>query len=91
MRQGESRIKSLRMRAPYARVIIAEDETVNIAEIMKPATPAPAYVPSVAMAAPGGPPPAETQVAIDTVSIETDRQTSPTSGSSPTTPSVSSR
>ena len=69
-REAKLRIKSLRMRAPYARVIIAEDETVNIAEIMKPATPAPAYVPSVAMAAPGGPSPAETQVAIDTVSIE---------------------
>ena len=69
-REAKLRIKTLRMRAPYARVIIAEDETVNIAEIMKPATPAPAYVPSVELAAPGGPPPAETQVAIDTVSIE---------------------
>ena len=69
-REAKLRIKTLRMRAPYARVIIAEDETFNIAEIMKPATPAPAYVPSVAMAAPGGPPPAETQVAIDTVTVE---------------------
>ena len=69
-REAKLRIKTLRMRAPYARVIIAEDETVNIAEIMMPAAPAPAYVPSVAMAAPGGPPTAETQVAIDTVSIE---------------------
>ena len=69
-REAKLRIKTLRMRAPYARVIIAEDETINIAEIMKPATPAPAYVPSVELAAPGGPPPAETQVAIDTVSIE---------------------
>jgi len=69
-REARLRIKTLRMRAPYARVIIAKDETINIAEVMKPATPAPAYVPSVEVAAPGGPPPAETQVTIDTVAIE---------------------
>ena len=40
-REAKLRIKTLRIRAPYARVIIAEDETINIAEVMKPETPAP--------------------------------------------------
>ncbi len=38
-----------RMRAPYARVIIAKDETINVVEIMTPAKPAPAYQPTRAV------------------------------------------
>ena len=64
------RIKSLRMRSPYARVIIAKDETINVVEIMTPAKPAPAYQPTVQYATAEGPPPQDTQVRIDTVAIE---------------------
>ena len=64
------RIKTLSMRSPYARVIIAKDETINVVEIMTPAKPAPAYQPSVQLATAEGPPPQETQVRIDTVAIE---------------------
>ena len=59
-----------RMRSPYARVIIAKDETINVVEIMTPDKPAPAYQPSVQLATAEGPPPQETQVRIDTVAIE---------------------
>ena len=69
-RTAELRIKTLRMRSPYARVIIAKDETINIVEIMTPDKPAPAYQPSVQLATAEGPPPQETQVRIDTVAIE---------------------
>ena len=69
-RTAELRIKTLRMRAPYARVIIAADETINVVEIMTPANPAPAYQPSVEFATEAGPPPQDTQIRIDTVAIE---------------------
>ena len=58
------------MRSPYARVIIAKDETINVVEIMTPAKPAPAYQMTVQVATAEGPPPQETQVRIDTVAIE---------------------
>ena len=69
-RTAELHIKMLRMRAPYARVIIAKDETINVVEIMTPAKPAPAYQMTVQVATAEGPPPQETQVRIDTVAIE---------------------
>ena len=69
-RTAELSIKTLRMRSPYGRVIIAEDETVNVVEIMTPAKPAPAYQTTVRMATAEGPPPQETQVRIDNVAIE---------------------
>ncbi len=69
-RTAELQIKTLRLRKPYARVIIAEDETVNIAEIMTPAKPAPAYQPTVQVATAEGPPPQETEVGIDSVAVE---------------------
>ena len=69
-RTAELSIKTLRMRSPYARVIIAEDETINVVEIMTPAKPAPAYQTTVQMATAEGPPPQETQVRIDNVAIE---------------------
>ncbi len=69
-RTAELRIETLRLRSPYARVIIAEDETINVVEIMTPANPAPAYRTTVQLAAPEGPPPQETQVRIDSVAIE---------------------
>ncbi len=69
-RTAELGIKTLRMKAPYARVIIARDQTVNVAEIMTPATPAPAYNPTVQVATAEGPPPQATQVHIDDVVIE---------------------
>jgi hypothetical protein len=64
------RIRNLKTRGAYARVIIAKDQTVNVADIFTPATPAPAYQTSVKYAAADSPPPAETQVAIDTVSFD---------------------
>ena len=69
-RTAELSIKTLRMRSPYARVILAADETINVVEIMTPAKPAPAYQTTVQMATAEGPPPAETQVRIDNVAIE---------------------
>ena len=69
-RTAELSIKTLRMRSPYARVIIAKDETINVVEIMTPAKPAPAYQTTVQVATAEGPPPQETQVRIDTVAIE---------------------
>lgn len=69
-RTAELAIKTLRMRAPYARVIITADETINIVEIMTPANPAPAYNPSVQVATETGPPPQETKIRIDTVAME---------------------
>jgi hypothetical protein len=69
-RTAALRIKTLRLREPYARVIIAEDETVNIAEIMTPAEPAPVYRPTVQVATEEGPPPQETEILIDAVAIE---------------------
>ena len=69
-RTAELSIKTLRMRSPYARMIIAEDETINVVEIMTPAKPAPAYRTTVQMATAEGPPTAETQVRIDNVAIE---------------------
>ena len=51
-------------------MIIAKDQTVNVAEIMTPAKPAPAYQATVQVAAPEGPPPQETQVRLDKVAIE---------------------
>jgi uncharacterized protein involved in outer membrane biogenesis len=69
-RTAELRIKRLAMRSPYARVIIAADETINVVEIMTPATPAPAYNAIVQVATEQGPPPQETKIRIDTVAIE---------------------
>ncbi|HEU4923521.1 MAG TPA: DUF748 domain-containing protein, partial [Burkholderiales bacterium] len=69
-RTAKLRIKSIKTRGPYARVIIAKDQTINVADIMKPATPAPAYQATVQVAAPGGPPPQETEVRIDHVAID---------------------
>jgi hypothetical protein len=40
-RSGKLRVKSLKTRAPYARVIIAPDETVNLTEVLTPANPVP--------------------------------------------------
>ncbi len=42
-RGGKLRIKRLKMRGPYARVIIAADETINVAEILTPANPRASY------------------------------------------------
>jgi hypothetical protein len=69
-RTAKLRIKTLRTRAPYARVIIAKDQTINVTDVMTPATPAPAYQPSVQYASAGGPPAQETQVRIDKVLID---------------------
>lgn len=69
-RTAKLHIKTLRMKSPYARVIIAKDQTVNVSEIMTAANPAPAYNPSVQVATAEGPPPQDTQVRIDTVAIE---------------------
>jgi hypothetical protein len=69
-RTADLRIKALRLRAPYARVIIEKDETINVVEIMTPAKPAPAYQFTVQVAAEEGPPPQETKVRIDGVHIE---------------------
>jgi hypothetical protein len=69
-RTAELRIRTLRLRAPYARVIIAKDETINVVEIMTPAKPARAYQPTVQVATAQGPPPQETQIRIDAVAIE---------------------
>jgi hypothetical protein len=69
-RSAELGIKTLRLKAPYARVIIARDETVNVAEIMTPARPAPEYHATLEYAAAEGPSLAETQLRIDTVAIE---------------------
>lgn len=40
-RGGKLRIKSIKMRGPYARVIIAPDETINLTEVLTPANPPP--------------------------------------------------
>ncbi len=69
-RTAELHIKTLRLRSPYARVIIAADETINVVEVMTPANPAPAYHATVQVATDEGPPPQETKVRIDTVSLE---------------------
>lgn len=69
-RTADLRIRTLRMRSPYARMIIAEDETINVVEIMTPAKPAPAYQMTVQVATAEGPPPQETKVRIDNVAIE---------------------
>jgi hypothetical protein len=69
-RTASLRLKTLRLRSPYARVIIAKDQTVNLAEIMTAETPAPAYQPSVQVATPEGPPPEETKIRIDTIAVE---------------------
>jgi hypothetical protein len=69
-RTANLHIKTLRMRAPYARVIIAKDETINVVEIMTPAKPAPEYQASVQLATAEGPPPQETKVRIDTVALQ---------------------
>ncbi len=69
-RTAKLRIRTLRMKAPFARVIIAKDQTVNLSEIMTPAQPAPAYQPTVQVATAEGPPPQETEVRIDAVAIE---------------------
>jgi hypothetical protein len=69
-RTAELRIKRLAMRSPYARVIIAKDETINVVEIMTPAKPAPAYHAMVQVATEQGPPPQETRIRIDTVAME---------------------
>lgn len=69
-RTADLRIKTLRLRGPYARVIIAADETINVVEIMTPANPAPAYHATVQVATEQGPPPQDTKVRIDTVAIE---------------------
>jgi hypothetical protein len=58
------------MRSPYARVIIAADETINVVEIMTPAKPAPAYHATVQVATEQGPPPQETKIRIDTIAME---------------------
>ena len=69
-RTGMLHIKHLKTRGAYARVIIAKDETLNVAEIFTPANPAPAYQASIQYAAAEGPPAAETQIKIDTVTFE---------------------
>ena len=69
-RTGLLRVKHLKTRGAYARVIIAKNETTNVAEIFTPAKPAPAYEASIQYAAAEGPPPAETQIQIDTVSFD---------------------
>ncbi len=69
-RTADLRIKTLRLRGPYARVIIAADETINVVEVMTPAKPAPAYNPTVAVATEQGPPPQETKIRIDNVLME---------------------
>ena len=69
-RTANLRIRKLRMRAPYARVIIAKDETINVVEIMTAAKPAPAYQPTVQVANAEGPPTQETKIRIDAVAIE---------------------
>jgi hypothetical protein len=69
-RTADLRIRTLRLRAPYARVIIAADETINLVEIMTPANPAPVYLATVQVAIERGPPPQDTKVRIDTVAIE---------------------
>jgi len=69
-RTADLRIKTLRLRGPYARVIIAADETINVVEIMTPANPAPAYHATVQVATEQGPPPQETKVRIETIAIE---------------------
>jgi hypothetical protein len=69
-RTAELAIRTLRLRSPYARVIIAADETINLVEIMTPANPAPAYQASVQFATEEGPPPQETKIRIDTVALE---------------------
>ena len=69
-RTAELHIKTLRLRSPYARVIIAADETINVVEIMTPAKPAPAYNPSVQVATEQGPPPQETKIRIDSVVMD---------------------
>ena len=69
-RTAELAIKMLRLRSPYARVIIAADETINVVEIMTPAAPAPAYQPTVQVATEEGLPSQETKVRIDTVALE---------------------
>jgi hypothetical protein len=69
-RTAELRIKTLRLRSPYARVIIAADKTINVAEVMTPAKPAPAYRATVQVATEEGPPSQETKVRIDTVAME---------------------
>jgi hypothetical protein len=69
-RTAELRINTLRMRSPYARVIIAADETINVVEIMTPAKPAPAYHATVQVATEQGPPPQETKIRIDTIAME---------------------
>lgn len=69
-RTADLRIKMLRLRSPYARVIIAADETINVVEIMTPANPAPVYHATVQVATEQGPPPQDTKVRIDTVAIE---------------------
>ncbi len=40
-RSGKLRVKSLKTRAPYARIIIAPDETVNLTEVLTPTNPVP--------------------------------------------------
>jgi len=69
-RTADLQIKTLRLRSPYARVIIAADETINVVEIMTPAVPAPAYHATVQVATDEGPPPQETKIRIDTVAME---------------------
>lgn len=69
-RTAELVIRSLRLRSPYARVIIAADQTINVVEIMTPARPAPAYQATVQVASAEGPPPQETGVRIDSVTLE---------------------
>jgi uncharacterized protein involved in outer membrane biogenesis len=69
-RTAELHIKNLKTRGAYARVIIAKDETINVAEIFTAEKPAPAYKASIQYAAAEGPPPAETQIKIDTVSFD---------------------
>ncbi len=69
-RTADLRIKTLRLRSPYARVIIAADETINVVEIMTPASPAPAYNATVQVATEEGPPTQDTKIRIDNVVIE---------------------
>lgn len=69
-RTAKLHVRTLRMKSPYARVIIAKDQTVNVAEVMTAEKPAPAYQPSVQYATAEGPSTQETQIRIDTVAIE---------------------
>jgi hypothetical protein len=69
-RVAQLRVKTLKARSPFARVIIAKDQTINVTEVMTAEKPAPAYQASIQVAKEGEPPPQETQIRIDNVLID---------------------